>query len=292
MTQTEAWTIGKLLTWTTEYLSQHGSDSPRLDAEVLLAHVRSCQRIALYTSFDELAEQDVRDAFRDLVKQRAAGMPVAYLVGEKEFYSLPFKVTRDVLIPRPETEFLVVTLLDLAKQHSGLLEIVDVGTGSGVLAVCIAKHLATARVIATDTSAAALEVARGNAARHGVADRIEFLEGNLIEPVDAPVDVVVSNPPYVSRQEYQQLDPSVRQYEPESALVGGDRGDELIVQLIQQSKSKLKPGGWLMVELSPMLATRVIDHFGSAGLVDVQVVKDLAGLERVVMGRRPDSSTA
>src|SRR6185503_13086817 len=140
MQQTEAWTIGRLLQWTTDYLKKHGADSPRLDAEVLLAEARGCQRIQLYTAFEEQPAEEVRTAFRELVRRRAEGMPVAYLVGRREFYSLSFQVTPDVLIPRPETEFLLISLLDLAAGKPDE-SIVDVGTGSGILAVCAEKKL-------------------------------------------------------------------------------------------------------------------------------------------------------
>src|SRR5687767_7835820 len=162
----EAWTVLRLLTWTTDYLKSHGSDSPRLDAEVLLAHARGCERIQLYTAFDEVVTDEVRAAFRDLVKRRAEGVPVAYLVGKREFYSLSFRVTPDVLIPRPETEFVVLAALDALKipnpkspiPNSPL--VADIGVGSGAIAIAIAKHAPDCRLIAIDISHTALEIAR------------------------------------------------------------------------------------------------------------------------------------
>src|SRR5437762_8307666 len=176
----ESWTILRLLTWTTDYLKSHGSESPRLDAEVLLAHARGCERIMLYAAFNEVVAEDVRTKFRELVKRRAEGVPVAYLVGTREFYSLSFHVTPDVLIPRPETEFVVVAALDALKgsgfgvQGSGEIQnpkskiqnpplVADVGTGSGAIAVAIARHAPDCRVFATDISPAALAIAKGNA---------------------------------------------------------------------------------------------------------------------------------
>src|SRR5882757_1408341 len=150
MTTTEdSWTVGRLLSWTIDYLSKHGAENPRLEAEVLLAHARNCRRIDLYTTFGDTASEDTRTAFRELVKRRAGGTPVAYLVGHREFYSLDFEVTPDVLIPRPETESLVVALLDRIKQRpaaNSSIEIADVGTGSGILAVCAAKFIPAAHV--------------------------------------------------------------------------------------------------------------------------------------------------
>src|SRR4051795_7849901 len=158
----EPWTVGRLLSWTVEYFGKHGAENPRLEAEVLLAHARSCKRIDLYAAFGEAASDETRSAFRELVKRRAAGTPVAYLVGHREFYSLEFEVNPDVLIPRPETELLVVALLDQVKKqpaNDAIVQIADVGTGSGVLAVCAAKYIAKAHVTAIDISTSALVVA-------------------------------------------------------------------------------------------------------------------------------------
>src|SRR5262245_51925937 len=170
----ESWTVLRLLTWTTDYLKSHGSESPRLDAEVLLAHARGCERIMLYAAFDEVVSEDIRTRFRESVKKRAEGTPVAYLVGKREFYSLSFLVTPDVLIPRPETEFVVVAALDALKAANSEMYVADVGTGSGCIAVSIAKHAPQSRVTAIDISPAALNIAEENAAAHRVADRIEF----------------------------------------------------------------------------------------------------------------------
>src|SRR6478672_7807971 len=181
----ESWTILRLLTWTTDYLKSHGSDSPRLDAEVLLAHARGCERIMLYTAFDQIVDESVRGKFRELVKRRAEGEPVAYLVGKREFYSLSFRVTPDVLIPRPETEFVVVAALDALKELPNDPLVADVGTGSGAIAVAIGKHAPRAKAIAIDISSAALAVAKENAAAHQVLERIEFLEGDLLASLPA-----------------------------------------------------------------------------------------------------------
>jgi release factor glutamine methyltransferase len=222
-TSDQPWTIGRLLSWTTEFLERHGAENPRLDAEVLLAAARGCRRIDLYVAFDEEPSEEVRTAFRELVRRRADGTPVAYLVGKREFYSLEFEVTPDVLIPRPETELLVVALLDYVKQrHSSSIQhpassiqtIADVGTGSGVLAVCAAKYVPTAHVTAIDISPAALAVARRNAERHGVAGQINFVESDLFAniPPDERFDAIVSNPPYVSTAEMPALPADVREH--------------------------------------------------------------------------------
>jgi release factor glutamine methyltransferase len=333
----ETWTVLRLLTWTTDYLKSHGSESPRLDAEVLLAHARGCERIMLYAAFDEVVPDDVRALFRDLVKRRAEGTPVAYLVGKREFYSLALRVTPDVLIPRPETEFVVVAALDVlgggsspksGHPRSGSFQspksepegsgfgvqgsdgaeaeipnppppspqplapsplVCDVGTGSGAIAVAIARHAPDCRVTAIDISPAALEVAKENAAMHHVAERIEFLQGDLLTPVPAEprFSVIASNPPYVSESEYSALAPQVKDHEPRQALLAGPTGAETIERLIPQAAERLFPGGWLILEISPMIASRVVELIAADGRYEpATTVKDLAGLARVIKARR------
>lgn len=287
----ESWTIGRLLTWTTDYLKQHGSDTPRLDAEVLLAAARGCQRIQLYTAFDEEADDKTRQTFREWVRRRAEGTPVAYLVGYREFYSMRFRVTPDVLIPRPETELLVVRLLDLSKQrpaNSPTVTIADVGTGSGIIAVCSAKHLPEARVTSIDISPAALDVAKGNAADHGVADRIDWIAGDLLTTVsDRRFDFVVSNPPYVSSAEFADLPPTVRDFEPRQALLAGDRGTEVIERLVPQAAERLAPGGWLLIEISPMIEAAAAKLLAAQSTLEpARTIKDLSGLARIVQSRK------
>jgi release factor glutamine methyltransferase len=284
----QPWTVGRLLAWTTEWLAARGAESARLDAEVLLAHVRGCPRIALYTAFDEPVAEPQRARFRDLVRRRGAGEPVAYLVGSREFVSLPFAVTPDVLVPRPETEGLVVRVIDLCKTAESP-RIVDVGTGSGAIAVTLAKHLPKARIVATDISVAALEVARANAARHGVAERITFAACDLLDDPAAAGswDVIASNPPYVREDEFETLPPDVRLYEPRGALVAGPRGVEVVERLAKAAADRLEPGGWLVVEIGPAVATAAGNVFaGQPGLVAGPTLADLAGLPRIVQARR------
>ncbi|MEN6450084.1 MAG: peptide chain release factor N(5)-glutamine methyltransferase [Thermoguttaceae bacterium] len=291
MAETETWTVGRLLQWTAEYLGRHGSESPRLEAEVLLAEALGCQRIQLYTSYDTVPSDEIRTRFRDLVRRRAEGMPVAYLVGRREFYSLTFKVTPDVLIPRPETEFLVIGLLDLAKQRPAdqPVAVCDVGTGSGIIAVSVAKYLPSAQVTAVDISPAALAVARGNAATHGVEARIEFVQADLLAtlPAEAQFDFVASNPPYVRESEYEALAPDVKKYEPRGALVAGPKGTEIIERLIPLAAERLKSGGYLLMEISPMIHDDVQARIAAdARLEPMPTVKDLAQLPRVVQARK------
>lgn len=284
----EQWTVGRLLGWTTDWLAARGSESARLDAEVLLASVRGCPRIALYTAFDVPVGDAERARFRELVKRRGEGEPVAYLVGSREFFSLPFAVTRDVLVPRPETEALVVRTIDLCRAAEAP-RIVDVGTGSGAIVVALAKHLPRARLAAGDISEAALDVARGNADRHGLAERIEFVAGDLLaDPrLAGPWDVIVSNPPYVRDDEFDALPRDIRLHEPRTALVAGPTGAEVIARLAAQAVERLAPGGWLVVEAGPTVATAVETVLGNVkGLVPGPVLKDMAGLPRVFQARR------
>jgi len=291
MPQTETWTVGRLLEWTAGYLKDHAADSPRLDAEILLAEALGCPRIELYTSYDQTPDEDARAKFRALVQRRAEGTPVAYLVGRQEFYALRFQVTPDVLIPRPETELLVVALLDLARCRPAgePPAIADVGTGSGIIAVCAAKHLGGSRVTAIDVSPAALQVARTNAADHGVADRIEFVESDLFAAVDPRqrFDFVLSNPPYVSTAEEEKLAKDVKHFEPHQALVAGEHGTEVIQRLIPQATERLHRGGHLLIEISPMIHDAVEALLkAEERLQPGPTIKDLARLPRVVQAVR------
>jgi release factor glutamine methyltransferase len=291
---TEPWTIGRLLQWTAGYLKDHGADSPRLDAEVLLAHVVGCERIALYTRFGEEPDEAMRAAYRDLVKQRAAGKPVAYLVGKREFYSLSFAVSPDTLIPRPETEFVVIGLLDAAKTQPPAvradgLEIADIGTGSGILAVTAAKKLATARVTAVDISPGALKVAAANAAAHGVSERVEFVESDLFAKVDPKrkFDFIVSNPPYITTAEMAELSRDVADFEPHGALEAGPRGTEVIERLLPQAADRLVAGGRLFIELSPQIHDAVQKLIAADNRFDPQpTIEDHGHRPRVVHARR------
>lgn len=290
MSTDQPWTVGRLLTWTTDYLKKSGAESPRLDAEVLLAEARGTQRIQLYTAFEEVVAEDVRGKFREFVKRRAEGMPVAYIVGHKEFYSLPFKVTQDVLIPRPETEHVVIAVLDhLKAMNVAAPQVVDIGTGSGCIAISVAKHAPTAQVTAIDISPAALAIAKENAATSGVSERVTFVESDLLTkiPAQPTLDLVVSNPPYVTEAEWGKLEPNVRDFEPKTALVGGATGLEITAKLVTQAAERLKPGGWLVLEIHAGLQKQTEELLAkNGGFQKISTSKDLAQLPRVVQGQR------
>lgn len=289
----DRWTVRRILEWTTAHLQKHGSETPRLDAEILLAHARRCPRVQLYVQYDQELTDAQRTAMRNLVKRRANLEPVAHLVGHREFFSLDFDVTKDTLIPRPDTETLVVELLELARPLAEP-RILEIGTGTGCIAIAAAVNLPTATFTATDISEAALDVAQRNAAKHGVSERITFLHGDLFAPLaaDARFDLIVSNPPYVGEDEMPTLQVEVARHEPKLALVSGPDGLDLIRRLLAESPRHLGSGGSLLLEIAPEQARAVASLAEATGqYVDVRVVKDLSRAERVViatLGSRAD----
>ncbi len=284
----DAWTVQRIIDWTVEHLTKHGSDTPRLDTEILLAHARGCQRIDLYTHFEEALTAAERATMRGLVQRRAQSEPVAYLVGHREFFGLDFAVTHDVLIPRPDTETLVLDALELARAHDGC-RVLDIGTGSGCIAISLALNCEACHVTAVDISDTALKVARQNAERHQVDDRIRFLQGDLFAPLnpDQTFDIVVSNPPYVTVAELETLQPDVRLHEPRLALDGGTDGLDIVRKLIGQAPERLAANGSLLIEIAAEQADPVCDLLGAhPAFTDIDVLKDLAGRSRVVKARK------
>ncbi len=283
----DVWTVRRVLEWTTGHLQKHGSETPRLDAEILLAQARNCRRIQLYTDYDTPLTDAVRSTMKELVKRRAAREPVAYLVGHREFFSLDFAVTRDVLIPRPDTETLVLEAVRLAKTLAAP-RLLDLCTGSGCIAIALAKQLPGATVDAVDLSPAALAIARDNREKHGVTDRVELMEGDLWStlPVERRYHLIVSNPPYVTTSEIETLDDDVRRYEPRLALDGGADGLDIIRRILAQAPARLEPDGWLLLELDPQQAATVRGLAEATGrFAEQRFLKDLSGRVRVWCGR-------
>lgn len=275
-------------------LEAAGVPSAALAAELLLMHVLGRDRAWLYAHPEDSLDADQAAAFAQLVERRAGGEPSQYLTGRQEFWSLDFEVTTDVLIPRPETEHLVeVALARLGARRAEPLRVADVGTGSGCLAVALARECPRARVTATDISARAIAVARRNAARHGSADRIHFVRMNILKcfvegrSAGGPrFDLIVSNPPYVALADARSLQREVREHEPPQALFAGEDGLGFYPQLFAQAEALLMPGGLLVVELGHGQAARVRDLLGASAWRDVTVERDLAGIERVISAER------
>jgi release factor glutamine methyltransferase len=283
-----AWTVKALLQWTCDFLSKKRVESPRLEAQILLAHVMSCPKIELIARSDEEPTEAERTAFKDLIRRRIEGWPVAYLTGRREFYLLAFEVTPAVLIPRPDTETLVLEALNRLKGHAAPA-VLDLGTGSGCIAVSVAHQAKAARVTAVDVSPDALEVAKRNAKTHGVADRTTFLAGDLFAPLPAGAvfDLIVSNPPYITPGELAALAPEVRDHEPRVALDGGPDGLAFYRRIAADAGRYLKPGGSVLVEVgwTQEPAVRAIFEARSELAVGPSV-KDMAGRLRVVTARK------
>jgi release factor glutamine methyltransferase len=280
--------VRRLLGWTKEYLARHEIEQPRLCAEILLAHALVCKKIDLYTRFDDVPTEEQRSAFRELVRRAARQEPIAYLVGYREFFSLPFVVTPAVLIPRPETETLVQEVL--ARLGDGPRRVLDLGTGSGCIAVAIANQCSDATVVAGDISAEACEVARQNAERNGVADRVDVRAGDLFAVLradDGPFDLIVANPPYIGNDELDSLPANVRDYEPHTALVAGDDPLAVHKRIVAESPEWLAPGGSLLLEVAFNQAAAVRGLLAAQSAFDgIATARDGPGHERVLSARR------
>jgi release factor glutamine methyltransferase len=279
------WRVLDLLNWTKQHFAAKGIDSPRLDAELLLAHALGCDRLRLYVEFEKPVSPEERARFRGLVKRRAEErVPVAYLTGVREFWSLPLAVTPDVLIPRPDTETLVEAVLARLPDRAAPLAVLDLGTGSGAIALALARELPRAEVTATDVSAAALAVARKNAEALGLAERVRFALGDGFAPLAGErFDVVVSNPPYVARSEAAALAPELR-HEPALALFAEGDGTALLRRIAAEAGPHLRPGGLLALELAPAQAADVTQCLAAAGFGERAEHRDLAGRVRAVSG--------
>jgi len=279
------WTVLSLLRWTTDRFAGLGIETARLDAELLLAHALGVDRLRLYLDFEKPVTEAERAVYRELVRRRAnERVPVALLLGRREFWSLPLRVSSDVLVPRPETETLVAAALELLGPDRPA-RVLDVGTGSGAVALAIAHERPLAQLAATDISKAALEIARENADQLGMAERIRLIEGDGFAAVAGECfDLIVSNPPYVAESQRGRLPPELA-HEPEQALFAGPDGLRVLRQLTSGVAGVLAPGGGFALELAPEQAPVVAGWCRDAGLLDVRTLRDLAGLPRVVVAR-------
>ena len=292
----ERWTMLKLLNWTTGYFQHAGIDSPRLNAELLLAKVAGLPRIMLYANFDREVGPGEREQYRQLVRQRAQRCPLQYLLGHWEFYGRQFEVSPAVMIPRQDTELVVDKCLEKIPGDGSGLRAADIGTGSGVIAVTLACERGCLQVLATDSSSEALEVAARNARRNGVADRVSLSVGRLCEPlregVGCGVALVVSNPPYIPSDQIEGLEPEVRHYEPRQALDGGPDGLQVIRELIPEAAAVLAPGGWLVLELGESQAPGVREIVAASAQLEAdsaETASNAGGCERVLAVRKAGS---
>ncbi|MCL4503610.1 MAG: peptide chain release factor N(5)-glutamine methyltransferase [Deltaproteobacteria bacterium] len=302
----ETWTILKILRWTTDYFLEKGVSEARASAEVLLAHVLGVSRLELYLRYDQPLTADELSRFKALILRRRVGEPVAYLTGHKEFWSLDFQVAPGVLIPRPETEILVTTAIESVRndivgagfkpaptatghQKQPQLWGIEIGVGSGAVVVALAKELPQLNWLAVDLSPAALAVARENARRHGVSERLRLVRGDLVAALQPKTRfaLMVANLPYVPRTEWEQLPKDIKDFEPTQALLGGEDGLDLILVLTRQAHLYLQPGGAIALEVGAGQAQRVLEMLSKTGAYEhLETVKDYLGIQRVVRGKR------
>ena len=281
--------IEDILRLSTLYLQKRGIEKARLTSEILLSHVLNQDRTYLYLNYKRSLDRNILKRFWQAIKRRAKGEPVAYIIGKKEFWSLEFEVNPHVLIPRPETELLVEQGIECVKHIKKPL-ILDIGTGSGVIAIALAKELPNAEVWAIDISEEAIEVAKRNAKKHNVLDRIMFLKGDLWRPLEkekVKFHLIVTNPPYVSSKDYPKLSPEVRDWEPKIALLGGEKGLSLIKRIVLDADQFLLTGGFLLLEISPE-QIEYVKHLiqSTANFTDLKAIKDYSGAFRVIKARR------
>ncbi len=284
-------TILEVINKTTPYFEKQGIESPRLTIELLLAHLLKKKRLQLYLEFERNLDETTLEALRGMVKRRVAGEPLQYITGETEFCGLRLMVDKRVLIPRPETELLVETVAGRVKgegeERKAAARIVDVGTGSGCIAIALAKKFPDAEIIGLDASRDALDVARGNATLHQIEKNIRFLESDLLQNLDDSlrVDVIVSNPPYIADGEMAKLPKEVRDFEPVCALQAGEDGLKVIRRLVMDARRFLSPSGFMALELGAGQRAAVEEFFGQQGYDVVEVVEDLQGHERVIVAQ-------
>lgn len=285
------WTILELVRWTTDYFGSHHLESPRAEAEILLAHTLGARRIDLYLNHDQPLDKDERQRFKTAIKRRLSGEPAAYITGTREFWSLELDVGPEVLIPRPETECLVEAVLPFwGKQPHSSRRMLDLGTGSGAIVIALVHEQPEGGYLAMDRSIRAIQLARHNARKHRVDDRIAWYCGNWfapLNPAQAPFDLIVSNPPYIPSGEIDGLQPEVRDYEPRLALDGSSDGVACLRAIIESAYRYLRPGGMLALEMGYDQARAVTEIANRAGQYDcLRIVKDYSGLDRVAVMNR------
>jgi release factor glutamine methyltransferase len=284
--------LQELLRTATHVLTEAGIPDGRREAEALIAHFLTCTRLDLYRADPVSLDRDQQEAFKDLIRRRALREPLQYILGMQEFWGLEFRVTTDTLIPRPETELLIEAAMEQFGRPEQPITLVDLCTGTGCLAVTLGRLYPAARILATDRSPAALDVARSNALRHGMTGRIEFLEGDLLDPLASMglherIDAMTANPPYVPAEELDRLQPEVRFHEPRLALNGGCDGLDYYRRILPGALEFVRPGGRLVLEVGIRQAAPVWEMAEQNGWRIDQIKKDLAGIDRVIVLTKP-----
>ncbi|MCK4887616.1 MAG: peptide chain release factor N(5)-glutamine methyltransferase [Planctomycetes bacterium] len=288
----EVWTVQKLLNWITDYFTKASIADARLSAEMLMSEVLGKQRIQLYTDFEEVVPKSQLDKLHSLVKRAAACEPVAHLIGRTEFYSLEIQVNEHTLIPRPETEQLVEKAIDFLRTRKNKQRVLDLCTGSGCIAIAIAKNFPAADIIATDICESALQVAAKNIEKHQLKDQITFLQGNLFDPVvpqldTSAFDLIVSNPPYVSTAEFEKLDKNVKDHEPKLALLAGEQGLDVYRKIAAQVDQFLKPDAALIMEIGYEQGPTVKNMLENLRCFnEIKIEKDFQKLDRIVIAKK------
>ena len=282
----ETWTVKKLIDWTTDHFKRNGIENPHLEAEILLAHAMGTERIKLYINFENVVAQKERDIFKGHIQRRIKREPTAYITGYQPFLSLNFNVTSGVLIPRPETEMLVQEAIGIAKVIGRKVRLLDIGTGSGAIAVSLAKFINDIEIVATDSSDKALEIAGVNAKKHGVTDKIIFVKADLFPSDSTKFDIIVSNPPYIRSSDIKTLQPEVRDHEPVQALDGGTDGLGIYRRMINDLLAHMNSGSFLLLEIGMGQAREISEMVRKAfPKCDIQFKKDLSGIERILIAR-------
>jgi len=277
-------TVLESLNLSTDFLEKKGIESPRLNAQLLLAEILNCKKLDLYLKFDRPLSEEETEKYRSWVLRRSKFEPLQYIIGKVEFYGLPFKVTPDVLIPRPETEILVEEVINFCKNKKSI-RILDIGTGSGNIPVALAKNMNGADITAIDISEKAITIAKENANVNSVENKINFITADVNSfSVNDKFDCVISNPPYVSKEEFQTLQQEIKDYEPRIAVTDSNDGLDFYRVIAAQSKKLLKPGGKIFLEVGKDQSGFVKQLFEQNGFINVQCVKDLPQIERVVSG--------
>ncbi|MDP6388119.1 MAG: peptide chain release factor N(5)-glutamine methyltransferase [Candidatus Pacebacteria bacterium] len=285
-------TVTQAYFWASKILASNDIAAPHAEAEYLLAHALKCDKKDIIINHDKVLNNNETDLFKELIDRRLKREPSQHIIGEEEFWGLTFKVNKDVLIPRPETQLLVKEALNEAKKCSPEINIIDLCTGSGCIAISMAHELPESKVYAIDISANALEVARENAKRHGVDERITFCEGDLFNPIESlglkgKIDLFLSNPPYVSKKMMEELQPEIELYEPVLAVAGGEDGFDYYRKIIPEAALYIKPGGFFFLEIGYGQTDGTMSLIEQAKVYkDIEVMKDFADIDRVFKMQR------